>query len=710
MVSSHRSEIREKCGVVGVWTADTYAPYIARRALAALQHRGQESAGLSVLSPNEKINTFKGMGLVPHVLTESILKKLGLGHTAIAQNRYATFGKSQTANAQPITITQGKFQLSLGHNGNIPNVTNIKHHLSTKNSALGDTELVTLFIHKERKNYDTWEETLINTLPQVHGAYCLIMLTNDGSLFGMRDPFGIRPLCLGQFQNGWIIASESAALDAIGADFVREIKPGEIIKISKTGKLISYFFGEPKRQKFCMFECIYFTRPDSFINGIRIRAGREASGRLLAKRMKQKGIKPDVVVPTFDSGYPASKGVAQELGIPMVDAITTSHYVGRTFIQPGQSNRIIAVNGKHNIIPDEVIGKKIVIVDDSAVRLTTSTMLARRFKEAGAKKIYMAFASPPVVNQCDLGIDMRAKKELPAAQFEKESFDVIEKKVAQYINADEVVYLPIEETAKAFDGSPKDFYYTPFGGPHPIRGPQEVFRKRKTKLVGKPKICIFFSGKGTYVQDIIEGIEDTTIDAEIVSFVSNIKDAYGITRAKKYKIPTEIMEYKSKLSDKIERKKYEEQLIAHVQQIQPDMIILSGWQMILGDTFLKAMKELQIPVINHHPALLTNNDQNEVRTSRGIIPVLRGAHVGKDAYDNHFLVTGVSVHQVLPGDGFDIGPVIMKSEVVIRKEETFDSVKERMDAAEHLLLPTAIKRILHVLQHNIDVSQGDFPW
>ena len=331
------------------------------------------------------------MGLVPHVLTESVIKKLGLGHTAIAQNRYATFGKSSTVNAQPLVITHGKFQLSLGHNGNIPDVANLKQQLGLKNSPLGDTELMTTLIHRERKHYESWEETLISLLPQFYGAYSLVMLTDDGSLFGMRDPYGIRPLCLGILENGWIITSESAALDTIGAEFIREIKPGEIIKITKQGKLISYFFGEPKRKQYCIFECIYFARPDSFVNGIRIRTGREASGRLLGKRMKQKGIKPDVVVPTFDSGYPAAKGVAQELNLPMVDAITTSHYVGRTFIQPGQTNRVSAVNGKHNIVPDEIRGKKVVIVDDSLIRLTTSTALTKKFREAGAKEIYPGF-------------------------------------------------------------------------------------------------------------------------------------------------------------------------------------------------------------------------------------------------------------------------------------------------------------------------------
>src|SRR6266404_3605342 len=370
MGKTHASEIREKCGVVGVWTTDTYAPYIARRALASLQHRGQESAGLSVLNPDGKISTYKNMGLVPHVLTESVLKKLGFGHMAIAQNRYATFGGSHVGYAQPIAMTHGKYQLSIGHNGNIPNIANLKQQLSDKFTASGDTETMAALIHKERKNYASWEEALIHVLPQCQGAYSLVMLTNDGTIFGIRDPYGIRPLCLGRLENGWIIASEYAALDTIDAEYVREVKPGEILKISKEGKLASYFFGEPKRPQYCLFECVYFARPDSFINGIRIRAGREASGHLLGKRIKQRGITPDVVVPTFDSGYPAAKGVAHELGLPMVDAITTSHYVGRTFIQPGQSNRITAVNGKHNIVPDEIIGKKVVIVDDSAVRLT----------------------------------------------------------------------------------------------------------------------------------------------------------------------------------------------------------------------------------------------------------------------------------------------------------------------------------------------------
>ncbi len=711
--NSHKRDhlkLKEKCGVVAVWTSSMHASYYARRASASLQHRGQESAGMSVLNPTGKISTHKGMGLVPHVLTEDVLKKLGNGKAAIAQNRYGTFGKSSMETAQPIEIRYHKLHLVLGHNGNIPDVSNIRKKFDVGKKRQSDTALIAFLITKERHKYTSWEETLIHVLPEFRGAYCLVILTNDGSLFGIRDPYGIRPLCLGRLKDGWIIASESAALDTIGAEFVRDVKPGEIIKIDAQGKLHSYFFGEPKRPQNCLFEYIYFSRPDSFLNGRRVRTGREESGRLLGKRIKEKKIVPDVIVPTFDSGYPAAKGVAEILKIPTVDAITTSHYVGRTFIQPGQSNRIAAVNGKHNIIPDDISGKKVVIVDDSGVRLTTSTALAKKFKEAGAKEIYIAFASPPVVDQCDLGIDMRAIKELPAAQFQNNTLSILEDKIANYVGCDEVIYLPIEETAQAFGGKKEDFYWYTFGGPHPIRGTQEIFPKMKKKVSEKLKICVFISGKGTFVQDIIDGVKKGDIAAEICEVLSNKKDAYGIARAKNHNIPTEIISYEGKLSDKAARKTYEEKLIEHVKKLRPNVILLSNWQLILGDTFLKEMQKLEIPVINHHPALLTNDASNTVATSRGVIPVLRGASVWEETFAKKLPLSGISVHQVLPGDNFDVGPVILKAEVRIRQDDTFESWRKRMDEIEHMLLPAAMKRIIHVMSYNLNISKGDFPW
>ncbi|HVF69847.1 MAG TPA: formyltransferase family protein [Xanthomonadales bacterium] len=706
------SHPKEKCGIVAVWDANNNAPYLARLALAALQHRGLESAGVSIFTPKNKIVTYKGMGLVPHVLTDSVLTQLGPSKIATGQNRYGTSGESSFANAQPIDIASGKYQITVGHNGNLPDISNLRRLLGKQEKPTSDTTLMAKLLVKERPSFKNWEETLIHTLPLFVGAYNLTILTEDGSIFAARDPFGIRPLCLGRLPNGWIIASESVSLDTSGAEFIRDIAPGELIKIDRDGKLNSYFFGEPKRHKFCIFEYIYFARPDSFMNGRRIKAGRERSGMLLAQRIKKKNLKPDIVIPVFDSGYPAAKGVSKELGLPLVDAITTSHYIGRTFITPGQEKRVAAVGGKHNVVADEVIGKKVVVVDDSAVRLTTSFALARELKKAGATEIYMAFASPPVVDQCDMGIDMRSKKELPAAKFENEPFEVIEKNIARHIAVDQAIYLPIEDTALAMGGKKEDFYYTPFGGPHPIRDKQSSLPKRRRKIAGKPKICIFLSGGGTNLQEIINGVENKDIDAEIISVISNKEDAYGLKRAKKHNIPTIVLPYKAKLSDKKARSEYEELLIKEVSHIKPDLIVLAGWMMVLGDKFVKETQKMEIPIINLHPALMTQTNEETIQTSRGRIPVLRGwgMNIIKPPFEKNFLVSGVTVHQILPGNNFDVGPIIMKSEIRRKPEDTIESWEKKIHDTEYMLLPTALKRVIHVMKNNIDISKGEFVW
>lgn len=705
-------DLKEKCGIIAVSDANNNAPYLARLALAALQHRGLESAGMSIYTPKNKIVSYKGMGLVPHVLTDSVLMKLGKSKIATAQNRYGTSGESSLANAQPIFIKSGKYQISVGHNGNLPDISNIKKLLGKDEKITSDTVAMSKLLLKNRPSYDSWEKTLIHTLPLFEGAYNLSILTEDGSIFAARDPFGIRPLCFGKLPNGWIIASESVSLDTTGAEFVRDVMPGEIIKIDKDGQIKFYFFGTPRRHQFCIFEYIYFARPDSFMNGRRVKAGRERSGMLLGERIKKKRLKPDIVIPVFDSGYPAAKGVAKELGLPLVDAITTSHYIGRTFIQPGQEKRIAAVGGKHNVVADEVFGKKVVVVDDSAVRLTTSMILARELKKAGAKEIYMAFASPPVVDQCDMGIDMRSKRELPAAQFENQPFEKIEKNIADLINAEEVIYLPIEKTAEAMGGYKEDFYYTPFGGPHPIRDKQIPLPKRKNEIIGKPKISVFASGvsKGKNLGKIIDSIESGDLDAEIINVLASSPDSPSLTRAKEHNIEASAIVFEGKLSDKNARRKYEEKLVAHLEKIKPDLILLSGWSFVLSDFFVKKMQSMQIPIINHHPALLTTDDSDTVQTSKGRIPVVRGNNKFKASFESPTLVSGLSVHQILPGNFYDVGPLVMKAEVRKRANDTLEVWEERNREMEYLLLPTAIKRVLHVMKNNIDISRGEFVW
>lgn len=698
------------CGVIGVSTKSNNAPYLVRRGLAALQHRGQESAGISVEKSNGQILTHKAMGLVPQAITEDVLKKIGQSKLAIGQTRYGTSGASNLENAHPVEVSNGKYKLSIVHNGNIPDVTNLRKELDIWDESVSDTILMAKLFLKKRPQFSSWEETVINSLPDCHGSYNLIFLTNDNTLFGIRDPYGIWSFSLGKLDDGWVIASESAALDAINADFVRDIAPGEVIKIKPDGKIESYFHDEPKHPQHSLFEYVYFARPDSFINGKRVRAGREESGRLLGKRIKKKGIKLDGVVPIFESGYPAAKGVAEELKLPILDAITTSNYVGRTFIQPGQENRVRAVNGKHNIIGDDILTKKIVVVDDSAVRMTTSKALIQELRDAGAKEVYLGIASPPVVAQCDLGIDMRSKKDLPASDFIDSPFEIIEKNIAKQIGADGMIYLPIDDTCKAMGGKKEYFYWYPFGGPHPVRSKQQVFRKLKKNIVGKPKICVFISGNGTNLQKIIDEIESGDMNAEITAVISNKSDAYGLTRAKKHKIPAIAIPFTGSLKDKKARKVYEEKLLKEVEKVNPDLILLSGWMFVLSDSFVKKMQDLQIPIINHHPAILSTEEDETVATSRGKVPVIRGHHGFKDTFEANIPVGGITVHQILPGNTFDVGPIIMKAEVKRVASDTLETWEKKNREIEYLVLATALKRVLHVLENGVDISNGKFPF
>lgn len=703
------STIGEKCGVVAVWTSTGQAPFLARRALLSLQHRGQESAGISVYKKNKGVTSHIGMGLVPHVLRDEVIKKIGKSNLAIGQNRYSTSSKSALGNAQPVSLSNREFKISLGHNGNLYNVSLFREFAK---NGVSDTVQLTSYLLARRSEYSTWHETLVETLPHIEkaGSFCLVMLTSDGEIFAVRDPRAIRPLCFGELASGWVIASESVALDILGANFVREVAGGEILRITGDGRLSSSFFGPPRRSRHCIFEGIYFSRPDSFLYGQRLRTAREKAGRALAKKLTKKGIHPEVVVPIMDSGLSAAIGVSRELGIPLEFAITTSHYIGRTFIEPEKKKRLSGVNGKHNFTPEGIQDKVVVIVDDSAVRLTTSPAIVKGLRRAGAKKIHAAFASPPVVNPCDLGIDMPTKKELPASRWLGKPLAVIENNIKKLIGAHSVTYLPIEEVAASLGGKPEDFYYTYFGGPHPIRDDSDIFAPLARKIPGLPRVAVFISGSGTNLQRIIDEVGSGRIKAGIVGVLSNNPNAFGLRRAEKHKIPATVFPSKGKLKNPRLRKEYEKQLIDYVRQTSPDAIVLAGWLIVLGDGFLKTMQEMEIPVINLHPGLLTRYNERKVMTSRGEIPVLRGMHAIEDAYKLKLPVSGVTVHQVLPGEMYDVGPIVLKEEVHRRENEKRASWEARVHATEHRILPLALVRVVQALKHGVDVSRGDFPW
>lgn len=702
--------IQEHCGVVAIWTVKDCAAQSARSALSALQHRGQESAGMTTYNKDGTLTTHTGMGLVLQVLSD----KVGSipSHAVIAHNRYSTTGASIEGNAQPFTLSDGQYTLSIGHNGNLINVDldSLRKLLQTKSRGSSDTAYLTAYLLQERRQHSTWEETFLTKLPSVEGAYSMVMLTENGHLFATRDPYEVRPMSIGILKDddGWIIASETVALDIIGAHFLRHVKGGELIHIDEKGNLKSSFFGKPVSPKHCLFENIYFSRPDSLLDGQRIRAGREQSGKLLAQRLKEKDIKPDVVVPIFNSGYSAARGLAEESGIRAEDVITVSHYTGRTFIRPGQEARIESVNGKFNITPDEIVNKNVLTVDDSGVRLTTGTILNCGIKEAGAKSVNDAYASPPVVNHCDLGVDMHSK-DLPASKWKNEPLEVIEKNVAKHISAESVTYLPIKQTTEAFGSTPDTFCHFCFGGAHPIYDAAESFRIRERLIGDKARLAVLISGNGTNLQNMIDVIDAENMEAIIVGVVSNKLDAYGLTRAQNHSIPTTVVPSRGRLKEIEERKKFEEELFSEIKKMSPDIIVLSGWMVVLSDDFITKSQQLEIPIINLHPALLTREDSEEVMTSRGKIPVIRGTHAIEDAYNQNIRVSGVTVHQVTPSPS-DTGPIILQEEIRRIKGESLEEWEQRIHAAEYRILPTALKRVIHVMKQGVDVADGKFPW
>lgn len=444
-------KFHEECGVAGVYANDD-AANLVYLSLYALQHRGQEGAGIAVSDRND-IKCEKGMGLVADIFSQSKLDRL-TGDIAIGHNRYSTTGISEVQNTQPITVTINHGAMSLAHNGNIVNAEEIKDELVSQGAIFGttsDTEVVIHLIAKSRK--DNLIDAITHSLSRLKGAYSLLIMTND-RLIGVRDPMGMRPLVLGKLKNGYILASESCALDLIEATMVREIAPGEMVIIDDNG-LKSIFPFEKTAPRPCVFEHIYFARPDSFIFGNSVYAVRKRMGIKLAA---EDNVEADVVIPVPDSGVVATLGYSERSGIPFEMGLMRNHYVGRTFIEPSQSIRHFGVKIKLNPVRDVIEGKRVVVVDDSIVRGTTSRKIVKMLREAGAKEVHMRISSPPSAYPCFYGIDTPTRKELIASTHSIEE-------TRKYITADSLHYLSLDGLMECVNS--RDYCHACFSGEYP---------------------------------------------------------------------------------------------------------------------------------------------------------------------------------------------------------------------------------------------------
>ncbi len=445
---------REECGIFAVYGHEDAAK-LTYFGLYALQHRGQESAGI-VASDGEKVREYKAMGLVPEVFNENILGKLK-GNISLGHVRYSTTGSSLLVNAQPLKVQHSGKCLAVAHNGNLVNARRIRSELESSGSIFQtgmDSEVVLHLIAKHLK--EGIEQAVIQTMASIEGAYSMIIMTED-TLVAARDPNGFRPLCLGKLDSGFILASETCALDLVEAEYIRDIDPGETLIISREG-LHSVYAVEKHRKAFCIFELIYFARPDSEIFGQNVYQFRKKQGELLAK---QYPIKVDLVMPFPDSGNYAAIGYAKQSGQPLEMGMIRNHYVGRTFIQPSQAMRDFGVKVKLNPVKDLLKDQRVLIIEDSIIRGTTAKTRIKALKKTGAKEVHMLVSCPPHRYPCHYGIDFTTRGELIAAQKSVEE-------IRDFIGLDSLGYLSISNLVKATEIPLTDLCLACFNGEYPV--------------------------------------------------------------------------------------------------------------------------------------------------------------------------------------------------------------------------------------------------
>ena len=443
------------CGVFGIF-GHPNAAELTYYGLYALQHRGQESAGI-VTCHDGKFFKHHGMGLVPQVFNAKILHDL-VGNVAVGHTRYSTTGSSHLRNAQPLTVDCTRGQIAVAHNGNLTNAAQLRDELEQQGLVFQttvDSEIIIMLL--AQPSLGGVENTLVQTVRRLEGAYSLVILT-EKELIGARDPFGFRPLSIGRVNGAYVLASESVAFDQIHAQFVRDVEPGEIVIINEKGLVSLPAFPEHRHRAFCIFEYVYFARPDSTVGGRSVYAVRKEMGRQLAR---EHPVRADLVIPVPDSGVCAALGYSEESGIPFEMAFIRNHYVGRSFLQPSQLIRDFDVRMKLNLIAPLVKGKRVIIVDDSIVRGTTCKARVKTLKEAGAKEVHVTVSCPPHRNPCVYGIDFPDRSKLMAANHKVDE-------IRRYLNADSLHYLSQAGMIKA-TGLPADsFCLACYDGQYPV--------------------------------------------------------------------------------------------------------------------------------------------------------------------------------------------------------------------------------------------------
>ena len=447
-------KLHEECGVVGVY-GHPEAANLVYLGLYALQHRGQESAGI-VASTHSKMRLEVGMGLVADVFDPIRILKLP-GPLAIGHNRYSTAGKSELVNAQPCMINYSAGSLALAHNGNLVNAHAIRKGLGSKGAIFQSTNDSEVIVHlMAQAKAETFVDQAAEALRQVSGAYSLVLMTKT-ELVAARDPHGFRPLCLGKLDGAYIVASETCVMDLIEAEFIREVEPGELILINDQG-IQSFFPFKKVETKHCVFEHIYFARPDSFIFGEHVYTARKNMGRAMAQ---ESPADVDLIVPVPDSGVVSAMGFAEESGIPFEMGLIRNHYVGRTFIEPQSQIRHFGVKLKLNPVKEIIAGKRVAIIDDSIVRGTTARKIVKMLRDAGAKEVHLRISSPPILHSCFYGIDTPTKEELIAHTHNLEE-------TRQYLAADSLAYLSLEKMMEVLENGKKKFCSACFDGNYPV--------------------------------------------------------------------------------------------------------------------------------------------------------------------------------------------------------------------------------------------------